>query len=83
MCTLQSAKREDDEGKRELPAVFVRDPDDADVCNVRMVEQVALKLGRSDLEAAYLDELLNAVDDKHFLLLVYYDFVSRPDPPVV
>ena len=45
-----------------------------------MIEQVSFELGRRDLEAAYLDELLDSVNDEDFVQFVDDDFVTGVDP---
>ena len=47
-----------------------------------MIEQVSFKLGRRDLKAAYLDELLDSVNDEDFIEFVDDDFVAGVDPSV-
>ncbi len=74
---------QDNKCDRELAAELVRDADDADVCDVRVVEQVALELGWGDLEAADFEELLDAVDDEELFALGEDDFVSGADPPAM
>ena len=47
-----------------------------------MIEQVSFKLGRRDLEAADLDELLDSVNDEDFVRFTNDDFVAGVDPSV-
>ena len=47
-----------------------------------MIEQVSFELGRRDLEAAYLDELLDSVNDEDFVQFINDDFIAGVDPSV-
>ena len=76
-------RAEHDEREGQLSAVFVRDGDNADIRDIRVVEQVALELRRRNLERAHFDELLDPVDEEDLSALVELGFVACPEPAVV
>ena len=74
---------EHDEREGQLSAVVIRDGDNADIRDIRMVEQVALELRRRNLERAHFDELFDPVDEEDLSSLVELGFVACPEPAVV
>ena len=76
-------RAEHDEREGQLSAVVIRDGDNADIRDIRMVEQVALELRRRDLERAHFDELFDPVDQEDLSSLVELGFVACPEPAVV
>jgi hypothetical protein len=72
----------DDEGERQFSMEFVGDTNDADLGNERMLDQVGLHLGGSNLETADLQHLLETIDDEDLHVLVDCNFVTGADPTV-
>ncbi|ONM28185.1 Ubiquitin ligase SINAT3 [Zea mays] len=56
-------------------------PEDGGVLDGRVRQQDGLQLGRGDLEALVLDELLDAVHDEHVAVVVDVPDVARVEPP--
>ena len=73
----------DDEADRYLTGFVVGDADHRSVGHRRVGEQERLELGRWDLEALVLDELLEPVDDEEVSLVVDVADVAGVEPSVV
>ena len=71
-----------DVGEGEVAVEVVEKAHDAYVGDVRVVKQETLELRGRDLEAAHLEQLLDAVDDEELRQVVDDDLVAGVEPPV-
>jgi hypothetical protein len=67
----------------QLARLDVGDADDGDVGHARVGHEERLELGRRDLEALELDELLHPVDDREVAVLVEATDVAGVEPAVL
>ena len=72
-----------DERRWDLARLLVGDADHGGVGDRRVGEEHRLELGRRDLEALVLDQLLDPVDDRHVTVLVDVADVAGVQPAVL
>ena len=70
----------DNEREGDLPAVFVRYPNDTNVRYERVAQEMAFEFGWRDLETANFHDLLDAVNNKNVIIRVDDSFISCADP---
>lgn len=79
--SLSCVLGECNEGEWQLARCFILDSDYTAVVNIRVIKQEAFQLGRSDLEAFDLDQLLQAVDEEHVAIFVDLYLITTTQPP--
>ena len=79
---LLRLRAENNKCEWEFAAVFVGNADDADICDVRVTEEVALEFGGGDLVAADLEEFLEPIHDEHIPILMNDNFVACAHPAI-
>lgn len=71
-----------DESTGFLVSIFGGHADDCRICDTWVLEQQGFELGRGNLIAFDLYELLHTVDNEEFAVVVHVSDVSRPKPAI-